>query len=81
MKIRQITKISSICEILDLVDIGKQMFQEYYKSIKSYLTILYSTSTAERTFSALNRMRNSFLASMSQLRLNHCMLAHIYTYI
>ncbi len=78
LKIKQITKISTICEILNLVDIGKQMFQEYHKLIKLYLTIPVSTATAERTFSALNRLKNALRASMGQPRLNHCLLAHIY---
>ena len=78
MKIKQITKMSTICEVLNSVDIGKQMFPEYHKLIKLYLTIPVTTATAERAFSALNRLKSAPRASMSQSRLNHWLLAHIY---
>ncbi|CAF0843132.1 unnamed protein product [Rotaria sordida] len=54
MKIKQITKMSTICEVLKSMDIGKQMFSEYHKLIKLYLIIPVTTATAERTFNALN---------------------------
>ncbi|CAF1323337.1 unnamed protein product [Rotaria sordida] len=48
MKIKLIAKISTVCEI------GKQMFQEFDKLIRLYLTITITTATSERAFSALN---------------------------
>ncbi|CAF3876981.1 unnamed protein product [Rotaria sordida] len=78
MKIKQITKMSTICEVLKSMDIGKQMFSEYHKLIKLYLIIPVTTATAERAFSTLNRLKSTFRASMNQSRLNHCLLAHIY---
>ncbi|CAF3885704.1 unnamed protein product, partial [Rotaria sp. Silwood1] len=78
MKIKLITKISTVCEILNTCEIGKQMFQEFDKLIRLYLTVPVTTATAERTFSALNRVKNTLRSSMTQSRLNHCLLAHIY---
>ncbi|CAF1268992.1 unnamed protein product [Rotaria sordida] len=72
MKIKLITKISAVCGI------GKQMFQEFDKLIRLYLTIPITTATSERAFSALNRVKNTLRSSMTQSRLNHCLLAHIY---
>ena len=57
MKIKQITKISTICEILNSYDIGKQMFKEFDKLIKLYFTVPVNTASAERAFSALNRLK------------------------
>ncbi|CAF3099825.1 unnamed protein product [Rotaria socialis] len=55
MNIKQITKISTICEIFNSCEVGKEMFKEYHKLIKLYLTIPVTTATAERTISTLNR--------------------------
>ena len=78
MKIKQITKISTICEILNSYDIGKQMFKEFDKLIKLYFTVPVTTASAERTFSAFNRLKTTLRTYMSQQRLNHCLLARIY---
>ncbi|CAF4393680.1 unnamed protein product, partial [Rotaria magnacalcarata] len=78
MKIKQITKISTVCEILNTRKIGKEMFQEFDKLIRLYLTIPVTTATAERAFSTLNRVKNALRTSMTQSQLNHCLLAHIY---
>ena len=78
MKINQISNISTICEIFNSCDIGKQMFKEFHKLIKLYLTNPVTTASAERAGSALNRFKNALRSSMSQQRLNYCLLACIY---
>ncbi len=54
------------------------MFREFDKLIKLYLTLPVTTASAERIFSTLNRLKNTFRNSMTQSRLNHCLLTHIY---
>ncbi|CAF5040430.1 unnamed protein product, partial [Rotaria socialis] len=49
MNIKQITKISTIRKIFNSCEVGKEMFKEYQKLIKLYLTIPVTTATAERT--------------------------------
>ena len=55
MKIKQITKILTICEILNSWNVGKQMFREFDKLIKLYLTLPVTTATAEHIFSTLSK--------------------------
>jgi hypothetical protein len=55
--IKQITKISTICQFLNTYQIGKSMFDEYNQFLLLYLTIPVTTATAERSFSALNRIK------------------------
>ncbi len=74
----QITKISTICEILNSYDVGKQMFMESDKLIKLYLILPFTTATAERAFSTLNRLESTLRTPMTQSQLNHCLLAYIY---
>ncbi|CAF1228899.1 unnamed protein product [Didymodactylos carnosus] len=78
MKIKQITKISTICEILNSCNVDKQMFREFDKLIKLCLTLLVTTASAEHAFSTLNRLKTVVRNSMTQSRLNHCLLANIY---
>ncbi|CAF3991943.1 unnamed protein product [Rotaria sordida] len=78
MKIKRITKISTVCEILNICEIGKQMFREFDKLIRLYLTIPVTTATSERAFSVLNRVKSTLRSTMTQSRLNHLLLAHIY---
>ena len=53
------------------------LFTEVDKLLKIYLTIPVTTSTAERNFSALRRIKTYLRNSMTQARLNHCMLLHV----
>jgi hypothetical protein len=78
MKIKQIAKISTICEILNSCEVGKKMFKQFDKVIKLYLTVPVTIASAERAFSTLNRLKNALRNSMTQSRLNHCLLTHIY---
>ncbi len=54
------------------------MFREFDKLIKLYLTLPVTTASAERAFSTLNRLKNTLRNSMTQSRLNHCLLTHIH---
>ncbi|CAF4898751.1 unnamed protein product, partial [Rotaria magnacalcarata] len=78
MNIKQIAKISTVCEIFNSCEVGKEMFKGYHKLIKLYLTIPVTTATAERTFSTLNRLKTAIRSTMTQSRLKHCLLPHIY---
>ncbi|CAF4869564.1 unnamed protein product, partial [Rotaria socialis] len=78
MNIKQILKISTICEIFNSCEVGKEMFKEYQKLIKLYLTIPVTTATAERTISTLNRLKTAIRSTMTQSCLNLCLLLHIY---
>ncbi|CAF3555536.1 unnamed protein product, partial [Rotaria socialis] len=78
MNIKQITKISTIRKIFNSCEVGKEMFKEYQKLIKLYLTIPVTTATAERTISTLNRLKTAIRSTMTQSCLNLCLLLHIY---
>ena len=51
--IKQITKIGTICDIMNSNDFGKLMFNEIHKLLRIYLTVPMTSATAERTFSSL----------------------------
>ncbi|CAF1986455.1 unnamed protein product [Rotaria magnacalcarata] len=76
--LKKITKISTVCELLNAQQLGKSMFYEYCKLITSYLTVPATTVTVERAFSVLNRIKAYLRCTMSQQRLNHAIIPHIH---
>ena len=74
--VRKITKVSTICEVMNSSDLGKSMFTEVHKLLTIYLTVPMTSATAERTFSSLRRLKNYLRSTMTQKRLNNVMLMH-----
>jgi len=52
------------------------MLSEVDRLLRIYLTVPMSSATAERTFSALRRLKNYLRTTMTQKRLNHVALLH-----
>ena len=75
MKIKQITKILTICEISILV---KKIFRQFAKYIKLYSILPVMRTSAEDVFSTLNRLKTVPRHSLTQSRLNHCLIANMY---
>ena len=59
-------------------DSVRRMLSEVDKLIKLYLTIPITRATAERTFSALKRVKSYLRSSMTQERLNTCVIMHVF---
>ena len=45
--VRKITKVSTICEVMNSSDLGKSMFTEVHKLLTIYLTVPMTSATAE----------------------------------
>ena len=52
-EIKKITKVSTICEVMNSSNLGKSMFTEVHKLLTIYLTVPMTSATAEQTFSSL----------------------------
>ena len=74
--IKQVTKVSTICEVMNSSDLGKSMFTEVHKLLTIYLTVPMTSATAEQTFSSLWRLKNYLRSTMTQKRLNNVVLMH-----
>ena len=57
---------------------AREMFSEVDKLLRIYLTIPVTTATAERSFSALRRIKTYLRSTMSEERLNNVMLLHVH---
>ena len=76
--IKQVTSVNTICELMNISSFGKTMFSEVNKLLHLYLTIPMTSSTAERSFSALRRIKDYLRSTMTQACLNHLMVMHVH---
>ena len=54
------------------------MLSEIHKLILIFLTVPITTATAERSFSALRCIKTYLRNSMTQQRLNDCLILHVH---
>ena len=76
--ISQVTRVQTICEVLNENDGIKHLLSEVHKLVKLFLTIPVTTAIAERGFSTLKRIKTYLRNSKSQEKLNHCLLDHVH---
>lgn len=78
IRIREVTRIHTLCDILNTQSCLKTLLSEVHKLLKIYLTIPVTTASSECNFSAPKRIKTYLRNSMTQSRLNHCMFLHIH---
>ena len=78
IKVRKVTILRTITDIINALPACKSMLSEVNKLVHILLTIPVSSSTAERCFSALRRLKTYLRSSMGQERLNNLMLLNIH---
>ena len=76
--IKEVTNMRTFCDIINELSMSKEMFSEVIRPLKIFYTIPVTTSTAERTFSALRRLKTYLRSTMSQARLNHTKLIYVH---
>ncbi|CAF4270051.1 unnamed protein product [Rotaria sp. Silwood2] len=76
--LKKISKIQTVCDLLNAQSIGKSMFHEYCKLLRLYLTVPITTATAERCFSVMNRIKTYLRSTMTQQRFNHVLIPHVH---
>ena len=74
--IKRITSVYTICDLMNSSSFGKSMFTEINKLLCLYLTVPMTSATAERSFSALRRIKDYLRSTMTQKRLNHLIIMH-----
>ena len=76
----------AVCEIMQSVPVAQEMLggtrspqiSEVDELLQIYFTIPVTTATAERSFSALCRIKTYLRSTMSDERLNNVMLLHVH---
>ena len=76
-------KETSINTIMDIMKKGKltNVFSELHTLFKLYLTVPLSNATAERSFSALHRIKSYLRSRLTQEHLNHFVVLHAHKYL
>ena len=77
--VKRVTSIRTICEAMNTQTVYNTMFSEIHNVLRLYLTIPITSATSERTFSALKHVVTYLRSSMSEKRLNNCVLLHVRT--
>ena len=75
--VRKVTSIRTVCDAL-MENSYKHMLSEVHKLLRLYLTIPVTSSTSERTFSTLRRLLTYLRSTMTEKRLNNCLLLHVH---
>ena len=70
--------VQTLCDVFNKQASFKMILSEVHKLVLPCLTVPVTTATAERSFSGLNRINTYLRNSMTQQRLNHCILLHIH---
>lgn len=76
--IRKVTTVRTVCDAMNSNTVYKQMLSEVYKVLRLYLTIPVTTATSERSFSVLKRLLTYLRSTMTEKRLNNCMMLHVH---
>ena len=74
--VKKVTSIGSIVELFNTCSYSKTMLREVSRLLRIFLTVPMASATAEKSFSALRRLKNYLRTTMSQKRLNHLILLH-----
>ena len=76
--LQNMTSIHSICEALNSNNVYKDMLPSVHSLLRLYMTIPITSATSERTFSALRRLLTYLRSTMTEKRLNNCLLLHVH---
>ena len=74
--IKKVTSVRMLCEVLNFCKGSKQLLSQVHILLQLFLTVPVTTATAERTFSALQRLKTFMRTTMAQDRLNHLLLLY-----
>ena len=75
---RTYTSVRSLSQSLKDSQYGLSLLPDVCKLCDIYLTIPMTSATAERSFSSMRRLKTYLRQTMSQERLNACMILHIH---
>lgn len=69
--LKKITKVSTICDVLNQKQSSKETLPETHKLLCLYHTVPLGSATAERSFSAMRRIKSWLRSAMSENSLNN----------
>ena len=76
--VRKVTSIRTICDAMNETPSYKRILSEIHKVLRLYLVVPVTSATSERTFSVLKRLLVYLRSTMTEMRLNNCLLVHVH---
>ena len=76
--VTNVTTISTVCDVMNGVSDSKESLPQIHKLLKLYLSMPLNSATAERTFSAMRRVKSWLRSTMSSNSLNNRMFSTIH---
>lgn len=76
--VKVVTSIQTVCDAINSNHVYKEMLSSVHLLLRLYMTIPITSATSERCFSALRRLLTYLRSSMSEQRLNNCLLLHVH---
>lgn len=76
--IKKVTNVRTIAEAMGQSEIYKGMLTELDKVLKIFFTFPVTSATAERSFSALRRVKTFLRTSMTERRLNNLFVMYVH---
>ena len=64
--VKKVTSIGTIAELFNTCSYSKTMLREVSRLLRIFLTVPMASATAERSFSALRRLKHYLRTTMSQ---------------
>ena len=76
--VKEVTNIRTIASAMLESEVSQKMLTEIHKLLVLYFTFPVTTSTAERSFSSLRRLKTYLRNMMNPCRLNNLFLLHVH---
>ncbi|XP_035690920.1 zinc finger MYM-type protein 1-like [Branchiostoma floridae] len=76
-EVKKVTSIRTICSAMTTAS-HRSTFTQTHKLLRLYLTVPITSATSERAFSSLKRLLTYLRSTMTEQRLNNCMLMHVH---
>lgn len=76
--VREVKSIRTISDAMNANPSYKVILSEIHKLLRLYLIIPVTSATSERTFSVLRRLLVYLRSTMTEKRLNNCLIVHVH---
>lgn len=77
-QVTTVTNIRTIAQAINSNHIYKKMLSEVFMLLSLYFTFPVTTASAERSFSALRRLKTFLRSTMTECRLNNLFLLYVH---
>ena len=75
---KRVASVHTVCKAMNSNSAFKAMLPSVHRILRLYLTIPVTSATSDRTFSSHRHIFNYLRSTITEKRLNHCVLFHVH---